>query len=62
MMAESGGMSEKWRHKVMSILKSSVIKCRQLWEKDIFVRFQTFIRAKAAVYRKKKKSNAALGV
>ena len=23
------GMMEKWRHKVMSILKSFVIKCRQ---------------------------------
>ncbi len=39
MIAESDGMIEKWRHKVMSILKSSAIKCRQFWEKDIFVRF-----------------------
>lgn len=62
MMAESDGTIEKWRHKVMSILKSSVIKCRQFWKKDIFVRFWTFIRAKAAVDRKKKRSNAALGV
>lgn len=62
MMAESNGMIEKWRHKVMSILKNSVIKCRQFWKKDIFVRFYTFIRAKAAVGRKKKRFNAALGV
>jgi len=27
--AECDGMMEKWRHKVMSILKSFVIKCRQ---------------------------------
>jgi len=39
MVAESDGMIEKWRHKVMPILKNFVIKCRQFWEKDIFVRF-----------------------
>ena len=39
MMAESDDMIEKWRHKVMSILKSSVIKCRQFWKMDISVRF-----------------------